>query len=201
MPEIEPPPHLKHTLMNMAPTKSQVSPSPGFLERLFAGPMLGYIGVFAAGAVFTLAIVDSGQISRGAFDDVTGLVGTMSDADFVVPEHASISVDRSEVAGTVTLRSTGPILIVDFELSSRQPVEILAGYSDQSIWFNGFAQLESSGTSVAAETGLVRLEMDGNRRYAVYLNNPGQRPTTINLQFMAGGQVIHQAQLEYGETQ
>jgi hypothetical protein len=137
MPRIDPPPHLKHTLMNMAPTKSATRPSPGLLERLFAGPALGYVAVFAAGVVLTLTLVDSGQISRGAFDDVTGLVGTMSDSDFVVPEHASISVERSEVAGTVTLRSTGPILIVDFDLSARQPVEILAGYSDDSIWFNG----------------------------------------------------------------
>ena len=136
-----------------------------------------------------------------AFDDVTGLVGTMTDSQFVVPEHASISVDRSEVAGTVTLRSTGTILIVDFQLSARQPIEILAGYSDKSIWFNGFAQLESEGTSVAAEEGSVKLRIDGNRRYALYLNNPGQRPATISLQFMAGEQIIHEAQLEYGAAE
>jgi hypothetical protein len=43
--------------------------------------------------------------------------------------------------------------------------------------------------------------MDGNRRYALYLNNPGQRPATINLQFMAEGQIIHEARLEYGDTE
>ena len=112
-----------------------------------------------------------------------------------------MSIDESEVAGTVTLRSTGSILIVDFDLSAKQPVEILAGYSDKSIWFNGFAQLESSGTSVAAQVGSVTLQMDGKRRYAVYLNNPGQRPATINLQFMAAGEVIHEAQLNYGEAE
>jgi hypothetical protein len=156
--------------------------------------------MFAAGVVLTLALIDSGQISRDAFDDVTGLVGTIASTEFVVPEHSVISVDKSQLAGTVTLRSTGPILIVDFDLSAREPVEIFAGYSDKSIWFNGFAQLESSGTSVAAESGAVTLQMDGKRRYAVYLNNPGQRPATINLQFMAGGEVIHEAQLDYGET-
>jgi hypothetical protein len=200
MPQIDPPPHLRHSLMNVAPSKSAARPSPGVLQRLFSGPALGYVGVFAAGVILTLALLDSGQISRGAFDDVTGLVGTITDSEFVVPEHESISVERSEVAGTVTLRSAGPILIVDFDLSARQPVEILAGYSDKSIWFNGFAQLESSGTSVAAEEGSVRLRMDGNRRYALYLNNPGQRPATISLQFMAGGQIIHEARLRYREA-
>jgi ferric-dicitrate binding protein FerR (iron transport regulator) len=201
MPQIDPPPHLRHTLMNIAPTRSAQRSSPGLIQRMFAGRALGYIGVFAAGVVFALALLDSGQISRGAFDDVTGLVGTMTDSQFVVPEHASISVDRSEVAGTVTLRSTGTILIVDFQLSARQPIEILAGYSDKSIWFNGFAQLESEGTSVAAEEGSVKLRIDGNRRYALYLNNPGQRPATISLQFMAGEQIIHEAQLEYGAAE
>ncbi len=200
MPQIDPPPHLRHSLMNMAPTKSAPRAQPGLLQRLFAGPVMGYVGVFAAGVVLTLSLVDSDQISQGAFDDVTGLVGTISDAQFVVPEHTSISVERSEVAGTVTLRSTGPILIVDFELSAREPIEILAVYADKSIWFNGFAQLESEGTSVAAEEGSVRLRMDGNRRYALYLNNPGERPATINLQFMAGEQLIHEAQLKFDVT-
>ena len=71
MPEIEPPAHLKHVLLNMAPTRSAPSSAPGPLRRLFAGPALGYVGMFAAGVVLTLALIDSGQISRDAFDDVT----------------------------------------------------------------------------------------------------------------------------------
>ena len=200
MPSVEPPPHLRHVLLNQAPVKAAPQPSPGLLQRLFAGPVLGYVGVFAAGAALTLALVDSDQISKGAFDDVTGLVGTIADSDFAVPDHGTISVDKSEIAGTVKLRSAGPILIVDFDLSARQPVEIVAAYSDKTIWFNGFAQLESSGTSVAAETGAVTLNMDGKRRYAVYLNNPGMRPATIDLRFMADDQVIHEAQLSFPEA-
>ena len=198
--QIEPPPHVRHVLMNMAPVTTPARPRETMIRRFFGGAALGYVGMFAAGVALTLALVDSGQISRGAFDDMTGLVGTIADSEFVVPEHGTVSIDESEVAGTVTLRSTGPILIVDFDLSAKQPVEILAGYSDRSIWFNGFAQLESKGTSVAAEAGSVTLSMDGKRRYALYLNNPGQRPATINLQFMAGGELIHEAQLSYGEA-
>ena len=200
LPSIDPPPHLRHVLMNQAPVKSAPRPAAGLMQRLFSGPLLGYVGVFAAGVALTLALVDSGQISRGAFDDVTGLVGTIANPEFAVPEHGTVSIDKSEVAGTVTLRSTGPILIVDFDLSAREPVEIVAGYADRSIWFNGFAQLESSGTSVAAETGAVTLRMDGKRRYAVYLNNPGMRPATIDLQFKAGDEVIHEAQLSFSEA-
>jgi hypothetical protein len=199
LPSIDPPPHLRHVLLNQAPVKSAPQPSPGLLQSLFSGPLLGYVGVFAAGVALTFALLDSGQISRGAFDDVTGLVGTIADSEFAAPEHSRISVDESEVAGTVTLRSTGPLLIVDFDLSARQPVEIIAGYSDKTIWFNGFAQLESTGTSIAAETGAVRLHMDGKRRYAVYLNNPGMRPATIDLRFVADERVIHEAKLSFSK--
>ena len=101
----------------------------------------------------------------------------------------------------MTLRSAGPLLIVDFDLSAKQPVEIVAGYSDKTIWFNGFAQLESTGTSIAAETGAVTVRMDGKRRYAVYLNNPGMRPATIDLRFMANDEMIREAQLSFSETQ
>ena len=200
LPPVEPPPHLRHVLLNQAPVKTAAQASPGFLQRLFAGPVLGYAGMFAAGVALTLALVDSNQISKGAFDDVTGLVGTIADSEFAVPEHGAVNVDETAVAGTVTLRSTGPILIVDFDLSARQPLEIVAAYSDRTIWFNGFAQLESSGTSIAAEAGAVTLNMDGKRRYAVYLNNPGMRPATIDLQFRADEQVIHEAQLSFSEA-
>ena len=194
---VEPPSHLRHVLLGQAPVKAAAEPSRSFLRGLFSGPVLGYVGVFAAGVTLTLALVDSSQISLDAFDDVTGLVGTIADPALTAPQHGAISVDESEVAGTVTLRSNGPLLIVDFDLSARQPVEIIAGYSDKTIWFNGFAQLESSGTTIAAETGAVTMNMDGKRRYAVYLNNPGMRPATIGLQFMADGQVIHKAQLSF----
>ncbi|MGW8367454.1 MAG: anti-sigma factor family protein [Gammaproteobacteria bacterium] len=201
MPETDPPAHLRHVLLNQAPIKAPPRPSPNPLQRLFSGPLLGYVGVFAAGVALTLALLDSGQISRGAFDDVTGLVGTIADSGRIAPAHGTISIDESEVAGTVTLRSTGPILIVDFDLSARQPVEIVAGYSDKTIWFNGFAQLESTGTSIAAETGAVTVRMDGKRRYAVYLNNPGMRPATIDLRFMANDEVIHEAQLSFSQVE
>jgi hypothetical protein len=199
MPSMDPPPHLRHVLLNQAPVKAAPRPEPGLLRRLFSGPLLGYVGVFASGVALTLALVDSNQIARGAFDDVTGLVGTIADSEFVVPEHDTVSVDKSEVAGTVTLRSTGPILIVDFDLSARQPIEIVAGYSDKTIWFNGFAQLESTGTSIAAESGAVTVAMDGKRRYAVYLNNPRMRSASIDLRFMANGNVIHEAELSFSE--
>jgi len=58
--------------------------------------------------------VNSDQASNQAFDDVTGLVGTISDpisGDLV----NTIAIDNVEIAGQVSLRSSGSMLILDFD--------------------------------------------------------------------------------------
>lgn len=197
-----PPPHMRHVIMNAVPPVSRNSGAaePGFLHTLLAAPALRYAVTFAAGVFLTLSLVNSSQISNRAFDDVTGLVGTV--ADPVDAELSStVAIDESAVAGTVSLRTAGSILILDFDLVAASPIEIEADYTDRTIWFNGFAQLESSGTSVSAESGRVTLGMEGKRRYAVYLQNEGGRETTVNLRFKADGEVVHEASLDYAPAQ
>lgn len=193
---VDPPPHLRHTIMNSVSQGPEEAPKPRFLDTLFAAPALRYAAVFAAGVFVTISIVNSGQISERAFDDMTPLVGTVADPVNARLESTAM-VNETSVAGQVSLRSAGPLLILDFDLSSREPVDIEASYTDKTIWFNGFAQLESSGTAISAEAGKVRLGMDGKRRYAVYLHNQGGRGTTVQLRFIANGEVIHETSLDY----
>lgn len=196
----DPPSHMKHVIMNsVKPARSEVK-SPGFLSTLFATPALGYAATFAAGVLLTLSLMNAGQISTRAFDDVTGLVGSVADPIDAKTLDA-VSVDETSVAGTVSLRSSGKILILDFDLVAAQPIEIEADYTDKTIWFNGFAQLESSGTTISTETGRVRLAMDGKRRYAVYLHNDSGRDTTVRLRFKADGEVVHEASFDYASAE
>ena len=164
----EPPPHVRHVIMNSVKPTPKPEEAPGFLQILFATPAVKYAVTFAAGVFVTLSIMDSDKISNHAFDDVTGLVGTVAD-----PVNAalasSISVTEPDLAGTVSLRSAETMLILDFDLVARSHIDIEANYTDRSIWFNGFAQLESEGTTISAETGRIRLGMNGKRRYACLL--------------------------------
>ena len=197
----EPPRHMRYVIMNaVKPLGTQPVKTPsgflGSLKGLFAAPALRYATVFAAGVALTLSLVNSGQISNRVFDDVTGLVGTVANPIDAKLEN-SVSVTETEVSGTVSLRSMGSMLILDFDLVAKDPIEIAADYTDKTIWFNGFAQLESSGTTISADTGRVTLQMEGKRRYAVYLHNAGGRETTVNLRFMAGGDVVHETSLNY----
>ena len=192
-----PPPHIRHVIMNsVKPTPAKVQ-SAGFLQVLLATPALRYSATFAAGALLALTAITSDQFSNRALDDVTGLVGTISDP--ISSELLNnIAVDNARVVGNVSLRSTGPMLILDFDLAADGPVDIEVDYPGRTIWFNGFGQLESSGTTIAVKSGSVSLSMEGKRRYAVYLHNEGeQHAGAVNLRFVAGGEVVHEASLNY----
>ncbi len=197
---LEPPTHLKHVVMNSLPKSASNAETPGDWRSLFSIPALRYATVFATGVVMTILIVESGQIQQGAFNDVTGLVGTMSESGETAPGVASLTINKAEIAGTVTLRRADPILIIDFDVSTNGPIDIVASYEDKTVWFNGFAQLESTGTSISAEGNQIRIRVDGKRRYAVYLHNSRSRNLSINLQFFANGEPVHQAVLEYEQT-
>jgi hypothetical protein len=192
----EPPTFMRHIIMNSVPPVRATEDSPGFLQILLATPALKYAATFAAGVFLALSIVNSSQLSNQAFDDVTGLVGTVADPVRANLE-GSIALNEPDIAGTVSLRSAGSLLILDFDLVSTDHIEIEVAYTDRTIWFNGFAQLESDDTTVSAETGRVRLGMEGKRRYAVYLHNQGGRDTTVSLSFMVDGDVVHQSKLDY----
>jgi hypothetical protein len=198
---LEPPPHLKHVIMNTIPAEKPEKHRPGFLQTLLALPALRYAATFVGGALLTMSLVGSNRISETAFDDVSGLVGTIANPESLGPAVDSISISESEIAGTVSLRNTGSMLILDFDLVSGDQVDIIADYADRSIWFNGFAQLESSGTSVSAETGRVTLSMQGKRRYAVFLHNREHRDAEIALRFLSGDNVLHESTLNFGATE
>ena len=77
---------------------------------MFTVPALRYTATFAAGVILAVAIVDSGQVQQGAFNEVTGLVGTMSDAGDIAPVDSTV-IHKAAIAGTITLRRADPNLL------------------------------------------------------------------------------------------
>ena len=197
LPDLDAPPYLIHTIMAKIPKPALQDRRGDFLRGLFAAPALRYAAMFVAGSVLTLSLVSSDQISGRAFNDVTGLVGTISSEVPVGPGIQTMQIDRTDVAGHITVRSSGPLLIVDFDLVSNGPIDIVASYSDQSVWFNGFAQLESPGASISAESGRISMKINGKRRYSLYLHNAGDRNVSINLRFMSDGEVVYDTDIQY----
>jgi len=199
LPDLDPPVYLKHTILASIPKTEAQQRRSNFLHSIFASPAFRYAAMFAAGAILTLNLVSSDQLSDRAFSDVTGLVGTMSSDVPDGPGIQSTRIDRPEVAGRVTLRSSGPLLIIDFDLVSSGPVDIVASYADQTVWFNGFAQLESPGASISAQSGIITMQIEGKRRYALFLHNAGDRNVSINLRFMSDGEVVYDTDIQYAQ--
>lgn len=199
LPELDPPPHLRHTIMASVPQAKPQQQRGDFLRDLFSTPALRYVGMFIGGSVLTLSLVSSNQLSDSAFSDVTGLVGTISSEVPDGPGIQTLRIDRTDVAGRVTLRSSGPLLIIDFDMVSSGPVDIVASYADQTVWFNGFAQLESPGASISAQSGRITMQIDGKRRYALYLHNAGDRDVTIKLQFIVNGAIVYETDIHYAQ--
>ena len=200
LPDLDPPPQLNHAIMASVPAPRPETARENWLLSLIAAPALRYAAMFVAGSLLTLSLISSDQLSDRAFTDVTGLVGTISGEFPEGPGVQTTRIDRPEVAGRVSLRNSGPLIIVDFDLVSAGPVDIVASYADQTIWFNGFAQLESPGASISAESGRVTMQIDGKRRYAVFLHNAGDREIAINLQFKAGNDVVYNTEVSYAQT-
>jgi hypothetical protein len=211
MESIAPPVHLKHVILNTIPRSSTAQKDAGggawsaAMSTLFGGSVVRYAMSFAVGAIFTLAFISSEQISRQALDNVSGLVGTISQPGQREFSGEQTSEDRiqlslDEIAGSVQLNRSGSIMILDFDLASPGPIEIVVSFADRDIWFNGFAQLESSGTKIAAAEGSVTVRMEGQRRYAVYLNNSSLSAATLSLRFYADGALIHEDELNYGDS-
>jgi hypothetical protein len=197
LPDLDPPVHLKHTIMASIPKTEAQQRRSNFLHSIVAAPAMRYAAMFVAGSLITLTLVSSDQLSDTAFSDVTPLVGTISSDVPDGPGIQSTRIDRPEVAGRISLRSSGPLLIVDFDLVSSGPVDIVASYADQTVWFNGFAQLESPGASISAQSGRVTMQIEGKRRYALFLHNAGDRNISINLQFMANGEIVYDTDVQY----
>jgi len=198
---LEPPPHLKYALLDSFASrpKPEAQAMPAW-RQVLAMPMLRHAVAFAAGVFMTFALVNSNQISNRAFDDVTGLVGTISDVDPAVSSDNSINLTRGDIAGTVSIRENGSLTVLDVNLSSKETIEIIAGYSDRDLWFRGFAQLENDDANVVTDTGEVRMRLKGRNRYAIYLQQASRTPASVHLQFYAGGNLVHEADLMLDNT-
>jgi hypothetical protein len=193
---VEPPTHLKYAIMDSlkrppARRPAQVS---GW-RRIYAAPMLRHAAAFAAGSILTFALFNSNQISDQAFDDVTGLVGTISETVPTESGQGSINLTSNEIAGTVSVHNAGALKVIEFNLSAEGPVEIIAEFSNLDLWFKGFAQLENDNASIVADEGLVRMRMQGRNRYAMYLQHASSMEAPVSFKFYAAGDLIHEATL------
>ena len=192
MESLEPPTHLKHAIIDQVISSKTAAPAHGSSwTDVFAMPMFRHAAAFAAGVVMTAALINSNQISDTAFDDVSGLVGTIADVD--LPVRQTIDLTSVELAGVVRIRQGERLTMLDFDLTASGTVNIVAAFPAQQVQFRGFAQLENENTSVTADAGTVNLEMNGKNRYALFLQHSEPEEAPLSLKFYASGMLIQEA--------
>ena len=167
-----------------------------------AFPPVRYAMSFGAGMLLTYVLISSGRIDQQTFDDVTSLVGTISGESRNGPAVTErISISLADLTGTVNVRQEGSLFVLDFNLTSPAETEVVAEFDNRDVWFNGFAQLESRGTSIDAGEGRFSLRIQGQRRYAVYMRRAGNSDANLTLAFRTSGRTIYERQLLLGTAQ
>lgn len=197
---VAPPAFLRHSILQMT---ASIRPhlGPRFSARRFlSAPAFRLVGAFAAGIVLGFGILSISTLPTTEFDDLTGLVGTMADGGAGPTNKNTVNIDHNDLSGTVSVHRSDQLLIVDFDLASQTPIDIVTDFPVKDVWFTGFAQQESSGTAVAAEPGRVTLRAEGRRRYALYLHDATGAETRVNLRFFADGTLIHEVPLVSDES-
>lgn len=199
---LSPPPHLKQVILASLETPAPTATPTTSLPRRWwfpAIPMWQLTGAFALGCVITVGLMSTNQIVARGHEDITDLIGSIGvTADESTRTGSNmLNLAQDEVTGTVTTNRSGSIMVIDFDLSSREEVEIVVEFADQNVWFNGFAQLESDSTNVSAKSGRVSLQMDGKQKYAIYLHNSNPGSAAVNLQLYAAGELIFEDRLTF----
>ena len=194
-PSLDSPPHLKYAIMDSFKAAPKAAAQPPLWQELLAMPVFKHAAAFAAGAIMTFALISSNQIQNTAFNDVTGLVGTISETEMNGSVQDSIELTGTDLTGIVSLRTSGALAYVDFNLTSTNPIEVVAEFTDPDLWFRGFAQLENGNALISTGEGEVSMRMQGKNRYAVYLNHTGASEADISLKFYSAGNLIQEGSL------
>jgi hypothetical protein len=198
LPELEPPGALRRAIRGALPRQAPADTAPASaplaarLRRwLSGGETLRLAGVFAAGLAVGAIIIapDAGLGLRE-------LTGTMAAYDAGRDDAVDrLTMDLSVVAGSVGLHDRGSMYVLEYDLDTERPIEVVTAYSGEEGAFNGFAHIGDSNTRAVAEGRRVWLTVDGHRRYAIFLSRPRTQEGEIEIDFYAGEELLHRGSL------
>ncbi len=199
----DPPPGLRSRIIAAAApqfTRRIVKPRRSILASILPGwpapALLRYGAAAAFGAAIVAVGLKVGDLDSHGPADPGSLVGTMTSYRAPGAATGRIALDTAAITGSVGTSVQNGLVVVDFNLSAAEPVEIIADYGQSGLSFSGFAQFEEASASVEADQGRVRFTQQDAHRYAVFFSPSGQGNGTIEFQFLADGKLIHEDALE-----
>jgi hypothetical protein len=151
-----------------------------------------YALAFVGGIVFGFGALQLGDGYRTDMDSGQ-FVGTMTDYGSL-PDAISaddISLELEQISGSVRMHQIGSMLIVEFDMNSQNAVKVVTEYRGSSIEFRGFSLKENELSSFVAYNESINLIAKGNHRYSVFLQKRQPGETSINIRFLADGEIFH----------
>ena len=158
-----------------------------------------YVGALAAGVALGAIGLSLYYSPRPEFD-AASLAGTMAD-----PDHRSLGhlLDRVELNsgglhGSASLHEADGIWVVEFDLQSDSPVEVVASYDGTLVRLQGFVRPEPTSESVLAGPGRLSFVNEGTQRAAIYLRPADTASGQVHLVFQSPGAETTEVVLDAG---
>lgn len=154
---------------------------------------------FAAGLLLTVSVYELSP-RNASVGDLASMVGTMVADNQSSPSRQidTFSIEHSELSGSVSLRESKGVLLVDFDLDSKQEVEIELGLVEDGLSFAGIAQTarlqDNVNESYVVSGGTLRVVNHGRQTFTVFLRRAAkvEGREGISIGFSSGGeQVFH----------
>jgi hypothetical protein len=208
MPEREPPAGLAGRILQQIslPARQAVPASKWSLAGLVASFQPAPAGLaFAAGLLLTVGFYEATQNS-GAAPDLSRMVGTMlaDPASTPAQQKDSLSIVTPDLSGTVSLGAIGEFVILNFDLQSVQPTEIVVGLAEAGLGFGGIAHASAAGNvveeSYEISGGALRVTNPGSHPFVVFLRRPGvQSPgaQAIGIEVTRSGERVFEGSLRF----
>jgi len=150
---------------------------------------------FAAGLLLTVAFYELTP-RHGSPGDTAKMVGSMvtNPQSRGGEQKDSLSLSESGLVGSVSLQSSGGIVVLNFDLESDERIEIEVSFAEAGLSFGGLAHAATSkrigDESYEISGGVLRVENQGRQAFTVFLpdaarGNGGGRD--INIGISSGG--------------
>jgi hypothetical protein len=194
---VEPPSDLRESVLSaLRPGGAKVVPFRGTRVQPRWVP---YAGALAAGVALGAISLSLYNAPRSEFD-AASLAGTMAD-----PEHRSpgqlldrVDLRANGLRGSASLHEADGLWVVEFDLQSDAPVEVIATYDGTLVRLQGFVRPAPTSEAVLAGPGRLSFVNEGAQHAAIYLRPADVAAGQVRLEFQAPGQAPTQVVLDAG---
>ena len=173
VPEQSPPSGLSENILNQL-IPPRLSPKLA-LQKLLSSFQPATAGLaFAAGLLLTVGFYEMSP-GRGTVTDSASMVGTMvsGQGSGMNLLESNLRFSSDGFSGTVSLSESNGLYVLNFDLESENPEEIVVGLERTGLSFGGFAETPGGSDTVVDKVtysgGTVRVVSHGRQQFAVFL--------------------------------